>query len=180
MERIPRAAFCDVSNRRGKLGCLLGALACSLILASVPAGAQDGDYAAARAGIRATLDNTLAAMRRGASVEEVAPLLFTDDAVVAVPGSKESPGVTFHGLEQFKPTLAQWIREPIVSWTIEEPFKVSGDLAVAYIIGKLAPTYKKEPGAQYRALWVFEKGPNGWRCSREAQVGSHSPDYKPK
>jgi ketosteroid isomerase-like protein len=158
---------------------LYAAIGCFLILAGARAEAQDSNYAATRAGIQETLDNTLKAMHRGASVEEVAPLLFTDDVVIAVPGSKKSPGVTFHGLKPFMPTLAEWIREPIISWTIEEPFKVSGNLAVAYIIGKLGPTYK-EPNARYRALWVFEKGPNGWRCSREAQAGAYSPDYNQK
>ncbi len=183
MKTNQNSAHPVVSFSSGYLRQLLAGLAGSLILASAPAGAataEEAHYAAARVGIQKTLDATVAAMKRGANVDEVADILFTDDVVIAVPGTKAAPGVTIHGLKAFKPTLAEWIKEDIVSWTIEEPMKVSGGLAVAYIIGKVGPNDKSEPNTSYRALWVFEKGPKGWKSSREAQVGSHSPDLPVK
>lgn len=120
----------------------------------------------ARAGIQKAMDDLIAAIRRGTTAEEAYALWYTDDLVLTNTGDR-----TYHGLAEFRPTLAEWVKYQPVGWEIVDPVKVHGAMAVAFII-ETYPTGKPDGSVfRNRALYVFEHGPNGWRACRQAITG---------
>jgi ketosteroid isomerase-like protein len=127
---------------------------------------QSGSVAEARAGIQKAMDDLLAALRRGTTADEAYDLWYADDLVLTVAGDK-----TYRGLAQFRNTLSEWVKYLPVRWEIEDPIKADGNLAVAFVIETFPPREPEAPNTQFRALYVFEKGPKGWRACRQGITG---------
>lgn len=127
---------------------------------------QSDLVAQARAGIQKAMDDLLTAIRRGTTAEEAYALWYADDLVLTAAGDK-----TYRGFVQFGSLLSQWVKYQPVKWEIEDPIKADRNLAAAFVI----ETYPaQQPGGankQFRALYVFEKGPKGWRACRQGITG---------
>lgn len=146
------------------------ALSAALFAVAAPANAADSAVAEARAGIQKSMDNLIAAWSSGMPVEQSARLWYTNDIVLSMDGK------TYKGLDALIPQLKEWASTPPCGeWKIEDPVKVSGTLASAYVVETCPAKSADEKDLVVRFLYVFEKKAQGWRASRQSLTIEQAP-----
>jgi ketosteroid isomerase-like protein len=107
------------------------------------------------------------AVARGAGAEEVASLLYEEDAVVL---SEGAPGA-IRGLEAFKPHLAEvlkgWGGRPRIKFTPLEPILTGDTVATCFLNVSCRPSRPAAVEEHYRLVYSWRKGARGWRVVLE-------------
>jgi ketosteroid isomerase-like protein len=113
------------------------------------------------------------AVARGATADEVASLLYEEDAVVLAEGA---PAAT-RGLKAFMPYLADvlqgWGGRPRIKYTLVEPVLAGEAVASCFVDVSCRPSRPDAAEERYRLIYSWRRGARGWRVVLEMfSVGS--------
>jgi len=139
------------------------AVAASLVLGSVARASDHDSTAEARAGIQKTIDQVNSLLKRNASAQEIAAVLYEDDLMITGEGD-----VYYSNLASFMGPLAEYVKDGSrCHETIVDPIRASGNLAVAFVLENCAAASAGDKEENYRIMFVFRNGPHGWRATME-------------
>jgi hypothetical protein len=154
-------SFGDVKFIRGL--CALLALVC-MGLSSAAQAATPAAPGTARAGIQKTIDETNVLLKRGASAQEIADVMYEPDLMIIGEGEKS----LYRDLKSFMGPLATYVADGTrCNLSIVDPIRASGNLAVAFIFEHCAAAKAGDKDEDARILYVFREGAKGWRVTME-------------
>jgi ketosteroid isomerase-like protein len=103
-------------------------------------------------------------LHRNATAKEIADAMYEDDLMIVGEGEK----ALYRDLKSFMGPLAEYVASGSrCKLEIIDPIRSSGNLAAAFIFEHCNATSATEKDENARILYVFRKGPNGYRVNME-------------
>ncbi len=129
--------------------------------------ARGPEEQAIEAELHAVLAAVSAAFARGTTPAELMPMWYDDDIIVAGEGDARATRGFAALLQKADAMLAEMGPRPRVTFRVDSPVLVSGQLAVAMVGANIQPDFPGAEAARYRMMTTWRPGKRGWRIVRE-------------
>jgi hypothetical protein len=113
------------------------------------------------------LDAAATALRNGASIEEIAALMYDESVIVVSEGASSAARGLNEALPRMAEFMRQWGPRPRATFQVCEPVLSADSLAIAMIKAEIRPDTDGTPALQYSAFTGWKRVGGRWVVAME-------------